>query len=179
IVQAVAGDLIEAHRAGCRILDSMYEKPIPARADIVIASQGGAPKDLNLYQVQKALDNAKHAVKPGGAILLVGACPEGLGHPLFAQWMTEAERPEDIVARLKAGFRLGGHKAAAIALVLEQAEIYLVSEMEPALVRSIFMKPAATLQEAYEAALASRPEATVLLMPYAGSTLPRVKSEQV
>ena len=40
---------------------------------------GGAPKDANLYQTQKALDNAKHAVKDGGTIILIGACPEGLG----------------------------------------------------------------------------------------------------
>lgn len=38
---------------------------------------GGAPKDVNLYQTQKALDNAKHAVKDGGTIILIGACREG------------------------------------------------------------------------------------------------------
>ena len=41
IVYAVAGDVIEAHRAGCRYLDQMYRKPIPERADIVLVSQGG------------------------------------------------------------------------------------------------------------------------------------------
>ena len=79
IVKAVAGDLTLAHREGCRFLDQMYLKEIDGRADIVIVSQGGAPKDLNLYQTQKALDNAKHAVKKGGTIILIGACPEGLG----------------------------------------------------------------------------------------------------
>ena len=73
IVYAVAGDVIAAHRDGCAYLDKMYRKPIPARADVVLVSQGGAPKDANLYQVQKALDNAKHAVKRGGTIVLIGA----------------------------------------------------------------------------------------------------------
>ena len=68
IVYAVAGDVIEAHRVGCGYLDRMYRKPIPERADIVLVSQGGAPKDANLYQTQKALDNSKHAVKDGGTI---------------------------------------------------------------------------------------------------------------
>ena len=54
IVYAVAGDVIEAHRVGCGYLDRMYRKPIPERADIVLVSQGGAPKDANLYQTQKA-----------------------------------------------------------------------------------------------------------------------------
>ena len=53
-------DVTEAHRAGCAFLDTLYQKEIRERADIVIVSQGGAPKDLNLYQTQKALDNAKH-----------------------------------------------------------------------------------------------------------------------
>ena len=69
IVYGVAGDVTEAHRVGCRYLDQMYRKPIKERADIVIVSQGGAPKDANLYQTQKALDNSKHAVKDGGTVL--------------------------------------------------------------------------------------------------------------
>lgn len=87
IVHAVAGDTIEAHRAGCAYLDRMYRRPIPQCADIVLVSQGGAPKDANLYQTQKALDNAKHAVKRGGTIILIGACPEGLGSAKFEQWL--------------------------------------------------------------------------------------------
>lgn len=79
IVYAVAGDVTLAHRAGCAYLDRMYRCPIPEKADIVLVSQGGAPKDANLYQTQKALDNAKHAVKDGGTIILIAACPEGLG----------------------------------------------------------------------------------------------------
>ena len=87
IVHAVSGDTIEAHRAGCAYLDRMYRRPIPQCADIVLVSQGGAPKDANLYQTQKALDNAKYAVKRGGTIILIGACPEGLGSAKFEQWL--------------------------------------------------------------------------------------------
>ena len=72
IIRAVAGDVTAAHRVGCAFLDTLYRKEIPQRADIVLVSQGGAPKDLNLYQTQKALDNAKHAVKPGGVVVPAG-----------------------------------------------------------------------------------------------------------
>lgn len=130
IIYAVAGDLVKSHREGCRFLDTLYGKRIKQKADIVVVSQGGAPKDLNLYQTQKALDNAKHAVKDGGIIILVGSCKEGLGERVFEEWMTSAEKPEDLVLRIKREFKLGGHKAAAIALVLEYADIYLVSDME-------------------------------------------------
>lgn len=177
IVKAVAGDVTEAHRVGCGYLDRLYAKKIPKRADIVIVSQGGAPKDLNLYQTQKALDNSKHAVRDGGIIILVGSCKEGLGNPVFDQWFREANSPQEIIDRLNSGFRLGGHKAAAVAQVMNRASIYLVSDMDPDFVRSIFMTPFATVQEAYDAAQrAMGGSADVIVMPYGGSTLPQVEA---
>ena len=176
IVRAVAGDLVKAHREGCKFLDSMYMKPIEKRADIVIVSQGGAPKDLNLYQTQKALDNAKHAVRKGGAIILIGSCREGLGSKVFEDWLMAAPTAHSMIERIGRQFQLGGHKAAAIAMVLENAEIYLVSDMDDAFVERIFLKPAHSAQEALDAAFARLgPDATVLAMPYGGSTLPRSK----
>lgn len=174
IVHAVAGHFIEAHRAGCAFLDQLYLKPIEQRADIVICSQGGKPKDLNLYQTQKALDNAKHAVRDGGIIILVGSCKEGMGEDVFEDWMTRAEDPEDLIRWTEENFTLGGHKAAAIALVLRRARIFLVSDLEPDFVRSIFMEPYPTVQSAYEAAeRILGDQSSILVMPYGGSTLPR------
>ena len=179
ILKAVAGDAVAAHRAGCAYLDTLYSKPIAQKADVVLVSQGGAPKDLNLYQTQKALDNAKHAVKDGGVIILIGSCKEGLGEHTFEAWMKEAEKPADLIARIRSQFRLGGHKAAAIAMVLENADIYLVSEMKEDLVRTAFLTPKASAQQALEDAFQKLgPSATVLAMPYGGSTLPKLKEEQ-
>ena len=174
IIHAAAGDVTEAHREGCAFLDRLYAVQIPERADIVVVSQGGAPKDLNLYQTQKALDNAKHAVKKGGVIVLVGSCKEGLGEKVFEEWLTAAPTAHSLIERIRTEFRLGGHKAAAIAMVLENADIYLVSELAPDFVESLFMQPCASVQEAFDKAMAKQGEdATVLVMPYGGSTLPR------
>ena len=123
IIRAVAGDVTQAHRAGCAFLDGLYLSVIDRRADIVIVSQGGAPKDLNLYQTQKALDNAKHAVKTGGVVILVGSCREGLGEKTFEDWMLRAEKPEDLIRWIQENFKLGGHKAAAIAMTQRTAEL--------------------------------------------------------
>ncbi len=177
IVRAVAGDAVLAHREGCRFLDQLYRKELTERADIVLVSQGGFPKDLNLYQTQKALDNAKHAVKNGGVIILIGSCKEGLGEDEFERWMTGSPSPGAMVERIGKDFRLGGHKAAAIAMVLENADIYMVSEMDPAFVERIFLRPFDSAQAAFDAAFEKMgPDATVLAMPYGGSTLPHVIS---
>lgn len=179
ILYATAGDAVKAHREGCRYLDGIYQKKIRKKADIVIVSQGGAPKDLNLYQTQKALDNAKHAVKKGGTIILVGSCREGLGESTFEKWMTKARAPEELTRKIEQKFELGGHKAAAIALVLEQADIYLVSDLEPEFVKTLFMKPFGTVQEAFEAAVREQgADSRVIVMPYGGSTFPCPDTEK-
>lgn len=178
IIRAVAGNATAAHRAGCAFLDTLYKKDIREKADIVIVSQGGAPKDLNLYQTQKALDNAKHAVKDGGIIILVGSCREGLGEETFEEWLTQAEDPGELIARIREDFKLGGHKAAAIAMVLQYADIYLVSEMEPDYVKTLFLKPFGCVQDAFDEALRKKgKDARVLVLPYGGSTLPRIEKE--
>jgi len=175
ILKAVAGHHILAHREGCKFLDKLYLKELDAPADIVIVSQGGAPKDLNLYQTQKALDNARHAVKQGGVIILIGSCREGLGEKVFEQWMTQSSTPEAMIERIGRDFQLGGHKAAAIAMTLQKADIYLISELEPDFVRSIFLTPATNAQQALNKAFEKLgSNATVLAMPYGGSTLPKI-----
>ncbi|WP_300346908.1 nickel-dependent lactate racemase [uncultured Oscillibacter sp.] len=175
IVKAVAGDITLAHRAGCAFLDSIYRVDIQERADVVLVSQGGAPKDLNLYQTQKALDNALRAVKPGGVVVLIGSCAEGLGERVFEEWMLSAPSPDFLIRRIQREFCLGGHKAAAIAMAVKKAGVYLVSDLDKTLVERLFMRPFSTFQEAYDAAIAERgPGATVLAMPYGGSTLPNV-----
>ena len=176
ILKAVAGDPVLAHREGCAFLNTLYLKELDAPADIVLVSQGGAPKDLNLYQTQKALDNARHAVKEGGVIILIGSCKEGLGEHVFEEWMTKSPSPQAMIQRIGHDFQLGGHKAAAIAMILEKADIYLVSDMAPDFVRSLFLTPMPNAQAAFDCAIQKLGRhAKVLAMPYGGSTLPKIK----
>ncbi len=173
IVAAVSGHPIEAHRKGCAILDVLYKQPITELADIVIASPGGLPKDLNVYQTQKALDNAQWAVKEGGIIILVGECGEGYGEKTFECWVNEANCAEDLLNRIQADFKLGGHKAAAIAKVSQKAKIFLVSALPKEKVKKLYMTPFSDLQTAYDAALAEKGQnATVYGMTVGGTTLP-------
>jgi nickel-dependent lactate racemase len=83
-----------------RHLAQYYLSPIKEKADVVIVSQAGAPKDLNLYQTQKALDNAKHAVKDGGIVILIGSCKEGFGNAVFEEWMCRYQDPQAMIDAL-------------------------------------------------------------------------------
>ena len=178
VIKAVAGHHQLAHREGCKFLDEFYKVKISEKADIVIVSPGGYPKDLNLYQAQKALDNARHAVKPGGIIIWVARAQEGLGQEVFEEWITSAKSPQSILDRIQVDFQLGGHKAAGIANVLVNAQVFLISDMDPEFIRSIFMQPFDEVTRALEEAYSQLGDnVSVMLMPYGGSTLPVLETE--
>lgn len=175
ILGAVAGDVTAAHRLGCEQVAAQGIVPVPQLADVVVASAGGFPKDLNLYQAQKALDNAAHAVRDGGVVVLLAECSEGLGNATFEAWITEASTPDEVLQRIQREFVLGGHKAAAVASVQKRASIYLVSSMPTELVQSCGLTPFENLNRAIERALdEAGPSAGVLVMPEGGSILPVV-----
>ncbi|GAH69948.1 unnamed protein product, partial [marine sediment metagenome] len=111
IVEIVAGELLTSWQYGVEVCKQIYICPIKKKAEVVIASAGGYPKDINVYQAQKALNNAYQAIKPGGTIILTAECLEGYGEATFEKWIEEANTPDDIIKRLKNKFVLGGHKA--------------------------------------------------------------------
>ena len=172
IVKAFAGDVIKAHRAGCKLLDEMYKIKVKEKADIVIVSRGGYPKDINIYQSQKGLDNSKHAVKDGGIIIWCASAQEGFGEKTFEEWMT-TKNPRDMISEIKSNFKLGGHKAAAIAMILEKAKIYMVSDLSNETIQKLNFTPFSSVQDAIDCAISELGDnSTVLVMPQAGSTLP-------
>ncbi|MBN1314543.1 MAG: nickel-dependent lactate racemase [Anaerolineales bacterium] len=177
---AVAGHVIEAHRKGCEWVASRGKLVLPRVADVVLAGAGGFPKDINLYQAQKALDNAAYAVRDGGAIVLVAECGEGLGNQTFERWLLEASSPGDILKRIQTEFVLGGHKAAAVAGVLQRAEVFLVSAMPEPLVEMCGMRPYTNVGDALRDALdALGTGAKIAVFPQGGSVLPTVLTASV
>jgi lactate racemase len=171
----VAGHVKAAHRQGCELVARRGTVPIPGRADIVVVSAGGYPSDLNMYQAQKALDNASHAVREGGIVIWVAECSERLGNQTFESWLLDADTPDQILERIQREFVLGGHKAAAMASVMQQARIYLVSGLPDDLVRDCGLVPHGDLPTAFDVA---RKElgagASVIVLPQGGSVMPVV-----
>jgi nickel-dependent lactate racemase len=167
IFHAVAGHYLEAHRAGVAAYDRRCDLRIPRAADVVVASPGGMPKDINLYQAQKTLDNVAGAVRDGGVVVLVARCHEGFGNAVFQEWMRGMGAPRVLIRRIQEEFVLGGHKAAAVAGLLERAEVYLVSEFPDDVVRSMCMTPFASVDAAVGAALARiGDDARCLVVPH-------------
>lgn len=176
VVVAAAGHPVHAHRWACQVLDYQSKVTIEEPADIVVVSAGGYPKDLNLYQAQKALDSATAAVKPDGRIIWLAECREGLGNGTFESWIVGASA-DDILVRIQANFVLGGHKAAAIARTLKKAQVSLVSALPDELVRACGMHPFSSLEAAMAAALDNAaPDPVVAIMPEGAAVVPSIKA---
>jgi nickel-dependent lactate racemase len=177
VVRAVAGDFIKAHRAGASVVDRMYRKTVKP-AEIVITCAGGRPKDINLFQAQKALDNAKGAAAPGGTIILLAECCEGLGHPVFERWAMEAECAEDCIERFGREHEFGGHKAAFLAKESLEHNIILVSSLPRETAEMCFFQPASTLDEAMATAYERHgKDARTVVIPFGNLTLARKKEQ--
>lgn len=171
-----AGDYITAHRRGCEFVASIYGTELAEPADLVIASCGGYPKDINVYQLQKTMDNAVQAVREGGVIILLGECIEGTGSETYEQWMREYKTPAAIEAKVRQDFVIGGHKAYAVTRLMKKAQFILVSSLDDELARTLLFTPAATMEEALTMAFVKLGAAPrVILMPQGSLTVPAVK----
>lgn len=170
LLGAFAGDLVAAHVEGCRLAARLAWAHLERPADLVVASAGGLPYDLNFYQAQKALDNAARAARPGGAVLLVAACGEGWGSEAFVRYMRSYPDRASVERALTEEFVLGGHKAYAVRRVLEHCRVYLCSDLPAAEVRALGMLPVTSVEEV----VAAESPAVTCLIPLASKTVPEV-----
>ena len=176
VVRVVAGDVTNAHRKGTKYINDMFKVEIDELADIVITSPGGYPKDIDLYQTHKAMENASLAVKTGGILIVVGECVDGLGEGKFAEALNGKLFPQELIEELKNKFILGRHKASRVAKIHLDSEIYLVSSLADEIKKKLFIKNYSSLEEAFSNALKKQgKKAKVLVIPYGGSTLPNYK----
>lgn len=178
LVKVVAGDVTKAHREGAKHINDLFRVEIDELADIVITSPGGYPKDIDLYQTHKAMENASLAAKTGGILIVVGECVDGLGEGKFADALNGKLSPQELIKELKNNFILGRHKASRVAKIHLDNEIYLVSNLANEIKKNLFIKSFHSLEEAFSEAIKVQGEkARVLVMPYGGSTLPNYKGK--
>lgn len=176
IVEVVAGDLDQAWYQGVDTSSEMYHVELEEKADVAIVSAGGYPKDLNIYQAQKALDNANYGVKEGGSIVLLARCEDGLGEETFEKWLEEADKPEDNVEKIKQGFVIGGHKAFAISKVTLDKDFILISDFESRMTEMLYATKADDLDDALDILEEKHgPNYKSIIMPQGALTLPIVK----
>jgi nickel-dependent lactate racemase len=172
IVMAAAGNIDQAFTAACAEAAKFYTMPVSRRYDIVLA-QVRPPLDLNLYQTEKAWEQAKYALKRGGILICVSACTQGIGstfyknlgekYPDHTGWLGLADRP----------YEMGLHKLVRTARMWGRGELWLVSEIDAPSARTFRYTPKPSVQAAIDDAFRIKGhEASVLIIDDAALTVP-------
>ena len=130
VVAAYAGELNAVFTKGAAVAKELFLHKT-GLFDVLVVSAGGFPKDRNLYQATKAIQNCYQAVVPGGGLILVAECREGIGDDYFEEWMNEYKSYEAAEEAIRTNFVLGGHKAFYMRKVMKRVQLSIVSELDP------------------------------------------------
>jgi nickel-dependent lactate racemase len=172
IIAAFAGQWREAHEAGCRFYREKFAFPLREKSDMVIASCGGFPKDINLIQAHKSMEYAAQALKDGGVMILLAECRDGFGNGTFFSWFRHKSLDE-FEAGLRAKYEINGQTAYSLLQKVQRFRTILVSQFPVEQVAAMGMIPAQALDEALVLANSILPpEWRCYLMPEAGCVLP-------
>ncbi len=176
MLKIFAGDYVKAHEAACKYVAQIYGVPIQKKADIVIASCGGYPKDINVYQMQKTMDTARLALREGGVAIILAQCEEGIGSPALLETVHKCKSIDGIEKDLREHFAIGAHKAYVITRNMHTAKYIMVTDLDKKTVKDLFFEDATNnLQEALSMAEGlTCPDASVILMPFGSLTVPIV-----
>jgi len=120
----------------CREHDTLYRAASRKQYDLVLASAGGYPKDINMIQAHKAIDNAAAFVRDGGTLIVLAECADGIGSSTFLPFF---EMGDWAIAfdHLAADYSGNGGTALAMMAKTGRIRIALVTALDEHLCRKI------------------------------------------
>lgn len=173
-----AGNWMTAWLEGTKLVDEIYGVDIPTKADIVVSTAGGYPKDINLYQTGKTIDNAGYAVKKDGVVIILSECEDIYEPQEFSGWFNYGG-PKQAEAVLRQNFGIPGWVA------LKQMEcgnlatfIMITKPKNKPLVDKLFI-PATSMEEALSIAYSKCASSTpsFIIMPQGANTVPLINGK--
>lgn len=170
----ICGNFHDAWIKSCKYVDDAYGLPIKKEADIVIASCGGYPKDISLYQAIKSLFNATRAVKKGGTLLLLAECIEGGGAPDFFDWI-EPLKKGVLDEELRANFTIGGYIFYATCEAIAKSNVYMLSSIDPNVVKEMKITASNNIDDLLNKIDFKNKD--VYVIPYGGNVVPLLEED--
>ncbi|EFL86940.1 MAG: nickel-dependent lactate racemase [Desulfovibrio fairfieldensis] len=170
IAALFVGDPPTILRSAARKTRELYGMELRETFDIVIASCGGSPKDICLYQAQKALDAARRCAGKNGKILLVAECAQGIGDERYLEYARNFSDHASLLRDFEnQTFRMGAHKAYLFSRVAATHEIVLHTALSQEDLASCLLNKG-NLQVTLSDWLTAEPEARIALITNANAT---------
>jgi len=139
-----------------------------------VVSIASYPMDVDLYQSQKAIENAKGALEAGGTLIFVSKCRQGIGDRRFYEVLSSSSDKEQVLRGIEAEYRLGDHKAAKILEISKRSRICGVTSLDPEALLRIDIRPFESAQAALDDSLARDPGASVIVIYEGSVVVPKV-----
>ncbi len=168
-----SGELHASFRRAVEHANNVFVVPIKRRAGIVV-SIAVYPMDVDLYQSQKAIENAKAALEEGGTLIFVSKCRQGIGDMRFYEVLSSSKDKDEVLRSIEVEYRLGDHKAAKILEVSKRSRICGVTSLDPEALQRIDISPFESVQAALDDALARDPAANVIVIYEGSVVVPKV-----
>lgn len=157
-------------REAARRTAALYGMAFSEPYDIVVASCGGQPKDICLYQAQKGLATAEQCAAPGGKILLVAQCAQGIGDERYHDYARRYPDARTLMAAFdKAPFAMGPHKAFFFARATLAFTVAVQTDLPKKSLNECHLEYGA-LQETVDRWLREKPDARVAVITNANSS---------
>ena len=166
-----AGHYLTSWQAACAEVDRIYRVDVPEKADVIVTSCGGFPKDMSLYQGTKTIDNVESGLKMGGTLILLIEARDGGGPAEYFDWISELQAGT-MEKRLRERFTVPGY---IFLLNCEQAHRYnilMLSSVPAETVAPMGLKAYSDVDSLMAAAnLAGK---TIYVIPNGGTVVPHV-----
>ncbi|MFN2412939.1 MAG: nickel-dependent lactate racemase [Pyrinomonadaceae bacterium] len=139
IVDLFCGDWIASHRAACDAYAASHTIRIPEKRDLVIASCGGYPYDINLIQAHKTLEAASKACNDGGTIIMLAECPDGIGRSDYLDWFA-GKNSGELAETLCKNYQVNGQTAWNLLRRAEEFDVRILTSLSNDVVAKTRMK---------------------------------------
>ncbi|HEV8593703.1 MAG TPA: hypothetical protein VGQ55_16480, partial [Pyrinomonadaceae bacterium] len=168
-VDLFCGDWIASHQAACEIYAAGHTIAIGEKRDLVIASCGGFPHDINMIQAHKTLEAASQACKENGTIILLAECSDGLGRKGFLDWFA-AGNSDAMAERLCENYQVNGQTAWSLLRKAERFNVRIISGLDARSLEQMSLVPMQSLSRA----IAKATHSTGYIMPFGAKYLPKM-----
>ncbi len=169
VVALFVGKPTSCLNAAAPITAQIYGQSFDEPFDITIASCGGNPKDICLYQAQKGLNHASQCTKKGGNLLLLAACPQGIGDDHYHDYVKQFPCAQSQMKEFEEkGFRMGAHKAFLFSRTILNYNVAVHSELDKETLASCHLAKA-DAQSIVDAWIKENPKARIALIPNANT----------
>lgn len=169
-----AGDIRQAHEAGCRLVEKTHSVRLKKPVDCIITSTGGHPSDITFIQTHKTLEHVSKGLKEGGVLFALAECSQGIGTDSFIPWF-RYDTPDEMEAALRKNYVVNGHTALCTLLKAQRFDVHLYTVLPPETVRQMQMTPVDNVQQSLDKVFKSLPSKhSVLVIPQGFNLVPRL-----